>query len=80
MLQDVTLSPEMSLEILAQASEGLSGSDLKELCRAAAMVPVRDYMRENLSNGEVLTEKQLKVNNCLSRTLFLRLTFQSLGF
>ncbi|KAE9401666.1 AAA-domain-containing protein [Gymnopus androsaceus JB14] len=60
MLHDITLSPELSLEILARVSEGLSGSDLKEMCRTAAMVPVREYMRENLSNGEVLTEEQLK--------------------
>ncbi|KAJ3759227.1 P-loop containing nucleoside triphosphate hydrolase protein [Lentinula raphanica] len=60
MLKDVSLSSDLSLELLAQASEGLSGSDLKELCRGAAMVPVREYMRENLSNGEVLTDEQLK--------------------
>ncbi|KAE9397509.1 hypothetical protein BT96DRAFT_71160 [Gymnopus androsaceus JB14] len=54
MLHDITPSPELSLEILARVSEGLSGSDLKEMCRTAAMVPVREYMRENLSNGEVL--------------------------
>ncbi|KAJ3729399.1 P-loop containing nucleoside triphosphate hydrolase protein [Lentinula raphanica] len=60
MLKDVSLSSDLSLEFLAQASEGLSGSDLKELCRGAAMVPVREYMRENLSNGEVLTDEQLK--------------------
>lgn len=66
MLHDITLSPELSLEVLARVSDGLSGSDLKEMCRTAAMVPVREYMRENLSNGEVLTEEQLKV-----RWLFL---------
>ncbi|KAJ3770489.1 P-loop containing nucleoside triphosphate hydrolase protein [Lentinula raphanica] len=60
MLKDVSLSSDLSLELLAQASEGLSGSDLKELCRGAAMVPVREYMKENLSNGEVLTDEQLK--------------------
>ncbi|KAF8827958.1 P-loop containing nucleoside triphosphate hydrolase protein [Lentinula edodes] len=79
MLQDVTLSPELSLEILAQASEGLSGSDLKELCRAAAMVPVRDYMRENLSNGEVLTEEQLKDFKPRSVTLQDFLSFENNG-
>ncbi|KAJ3747669.1 P-loop containing nucleoside triphosphate hydrolase protein [Lentinula detonsa] len=79
MLQDVSLSPELSIEILARASEGLSGSDLKELCRAAAMVPVREYMRENLSNGEVLTEDQLKNFKPRPVTLQDFLSFENSG-
>ncbi|KAK7445155.1 mitochondrial dynamin GTPase Msp1 [Stygiomarasmius scandens] len=35
--------------ILARASPGMSGSDMKEACRAAAMVPVREGLRERLS-------------------------------
>ncbi|KAJ3735941.1 P-loop containing nucleoside triphosphate hydrolase protein [Lentinula guzmanii] len=79
MLQDVSLSLELSIEILARASEGLSGSDLKELCRAAAMVPVREYMRENLSNGEVLTEDQLKNFKPRPVTLQDFLSFENSG-
>ncbi|KAL0573983.1 mitochondrial dynamin GTPase Msp1 [Marasmius crinis-equi] len=59
MLKDVPLSPDFPLDMLAQMSEGLSGSDLKELCRNAAMIPIREYMRANLSNGQVLNQEQL---------------------
>ncbi|KAE9397514.1 hypothetical protein BT96DRAFT_71265 [Gymnopus androsaceus JB14] len=76
MLHNITPSPELSLEILARVSEGLSGSDLKEMCRTAAMVPVREYMWENLSNGEVLfslfrQHRPLTTNN-LASTLSTR--------
>ncbi|KAF5374187.1 hypothetical protein D9758_004594 [Tetrapyrgos nigripes] len=37
------------IALLAHASAGMSGSDLKEACRAAAMVPVREGLRERMS-------------------------------
>ncbi|KAK7024398.1 mitochondrial dynamin GTPase Msp1 [Paramarasmius palmivorus] len=60
MLKDTSVSPDFQIEFLAQISEGLSSSDLKELCRNAAMIPVREYMRENLSNGKVLDQEQIE--------------------
>jgi ATPase family AAA domain-containing protein 1 len=44
MLHDTPLSPSLSLRTLAERAEGLSGSDLKELCRGAAMIAVRERM------------------------------------
>ncbi|KAI3621204.1 msp1p [Moniliophthora roreri] len=60
MLKDTSLAPDFQIDFLAQISEGLSGSDLKELCRNAAMLPVREYMRENMSNGQVLDQEQIE--------------------
>lgn len=46
MLKDTKLDPSLTIEVLAIKTSGFSGSDLRELCRNAAMVPVRECMRE----------------------------------
>jgi len=60
MLKDTPLEPSFSLHMLAERSSGLSGSDLKELCRNAAMVPVREYVRETGDNRDLLEKGQLE--------------------
>lgn len=45
MLKDTKLDSHISLRVLASQTTGFSGSDLRELCRNAAMVPVRECMR-----------------------------------
>lgn len=45
MLRDTALSPALDLDVLAAHTDGFSGSDLQELCRNAAMVPLKEYMR-----------------------------------
>ncbi len=47
MLRDVPLAPNFPMRALAEYSRGKSGSDLKELCRNAAMLPVRELVRQN---------------------------------
>ncbi|KAG6889634.1 hypothetical protein C0992_004525 [Termitomyces sp. T32_za158] len=58
MLKDTEMSPDFSLGALAAQSEGFSGSDLKEICRNAAMVPVREYLRNATNQPEVLQRGQ----------------------
>ncbi|CAE6443793.1 unnamed protein product [Rhizoctonia solani] len=58
MLKKSTLAPGLSISELARRSEGLSGSDLKEMCRNAAMVPVREYMRQNGGSIEDMRKGQ----------------------
>ncbi|KAI5966796.1 MSP1 [Candida pseudojiufengensis] len=38
---------EFDLEYIVQATRNFSGSDLRELCREAAILPVREYIKEN---------------------------------
>jgi len=60
-LKDTKLSSDFSVDRLAAATEGCSGSDLKELCRNAAMVPVREYMRCSSGDQDALQRGQLEV-------------------
>ena len=61
MLKDTALEPNFPLHLLAERSVGLSGSDLHELCRNAAMLPVREYVRQTAMNEEALAKGQLEV-------------------
>ena len=45
LLKKATLAPEFSIDRLIAATEGYSGSDIKEMCRNAAMIPLREYLR-----------------------------------
>jgi ATPase family AAA domain-containing protein 1 len=51
-LQDTKTDPShFDLEYITKVTAGMSGSDIKEACRDAAMAPVREYMREHRANG-----------------------------
>lgn len=43
---------DFDLEYLVRVTAGMSGSDIKEACRDAAMVPVREFIREKQAKGE----------------------------
>ncbi|KAJ3346901.1 hypothetical protein HDU83_002588 [Entophlyctis luteolus] len=45
LLKKAQLAPSFSVPALVARTAGMSGSDLKELCRNAAMVPVREAIR-----------------------------------
>lgn len=42
---------EFDIDYVAKLTAGMSGSDIKEACRDAAMAPVREYMREHRAQG-----------------------------
>jgi len=55
------------MRLLAERTEGMSGSDLKELCRNAAMLPVRETIRRAEGDIERLARDQEKVRLPFSR-------------
>jgi len=51
-LKDTKTDPSnFDVEYLTRVMAGMSGSDIKEACRDAAMVPVREYIREQRAKG-----------------------------
>lgn len=50
-----TDSEHFDIDYLTRVMAGMSGSDIKEACRDAAMVPVREFIREQRANGISMT-------------------------
>ena len=51
-LKDTRIDKDkFDLEYLVRVTAGMSGSDIKEACRDAAMVPVREYIRQKKATG-----------------------------
>ena len=48
------------LNYLVRVSAGMSGSDIKEACRDAAMGPVREYIRRKKADGTLRGSKAVK--------------------
>jgi SpoVK/Ycf46/Vps4 family AAA+-type ATPase len=46
------------LDLLVKLSAGLSGSDIKEACRDAAMIPMREVIRRKNAAGELRRQVQ----------------------
>ncbi|KAK4462824.1 cystathionine beta-lyase [Cladorrhinum samala] len=43
------------LEYIAKVTAGMSGSDIKEVCRDAAMSPMREYIRDHRASGKSMS-------------------------
>lgn len=50
-LQGTKRDPNFSLAYIAEVTAGMSGSDIKEACRDAAMIPMREYIRQHRASG-----------------------------
>lgn len=50
-------NPAFDLDVLVKVSAGMSGSDIKEACRDAAMVPVREYIKTARASGMNMKKK-----------------------
>lgn len=52
-LKNTKLDQDFDLDYLTKVMAGMSGSDIKEACRDAAMVPVREYIRVQREKGNL---------------------------
>ena len=57
MLKDTKLDQDnLDMPYVARVMDGMSGSDIKEACRDAAMVPVREMIRQQRESGRRMNE------------------------
>lgn len=59
-LKDTKMDGGFDLEELVDQTVGMSGSDLTEACRDAAMVPVREYIKLKVTEGKKVGEVKLE--------------------
>ncbi|KAH9018130.1 AAA-domain-containing protein [Lactarius hengduanensis] len=57
LLRDVPRAPNFPIRVLAECLKGKSGSDLKDLCRSAAMLPVHEFVRQVYGGPTLLARK-----------------------
>ena len=56
LLKDTKIDSEnFDMDYVTRVMAGMSGSDIKESCRDAAMSPVREYIREQRQKGVAMT-------------------------
>lgn len=61
-LSDAKTDPDhFDMDYIVKVTAGMSGSDIKEACRDAAMVPVREFIRQ--SRGGVNPSKPINPDN-----------------
>ncbi|KAJ6264273.1 LOW QUALITY PROTEIN: hypothetical protein Dda_0417 [Drechslerella dactyloides] len=53
------------LDELVKRTAGMSGSDMKEACRDAAMIPIREYIKDKKAKGEALLCVKPEENFCI---------------
>lgn len=55
-LKDTKIDHEyFNIDYIARVTAGMSGSDIKEACRDAAMAPIREFIREHRANGHLMS-------------------------
>ncbi|KAJ1894913.1 mitochondrial dynamin GTPase Msp1, partial [Kickxella alabastrina] len=67
MLKNADMEDGWTLDALVVATAGMSGSDLKEMCRNAAIKPLREYIRTNPVELQRYKEQQDSVEHELER-------------
>lgn len=69
-LHDTILDADFDIDAVVLRTNGYSGSDLKEMCREAALNSMRQYIRNNYKNGKRVGEGDAKVEPLRTQDFF----------
>lgn len=60
-LKEINLESGFDFAKIARLTDGFSGSELKELCRNAAMIPVQEYMAAHQDDLDLLSQDKSQI-------------------
>ncbi len=78
LLKEANLDPKFDLEMVVSRSAGMSGSDLKEICRNAAMNATREYIHQNFVDGKKITGDEVNVRPLRTTDFFVKLASEGM--
>ena len=52
------MAPDINLEVMAQKTEGLAGSDIEVICRESAMIAIRAFIKTEDKKSKLKITKQ----------------------
>lgn len=67
-LKDELCESCLDIEQIASLTEGYSGSDLTELCKQAAYLPIRDLLDEEGSHGDSHSDEKVCLHLCSAKS------------
>mmetsp|Transcript_13923 Transcript_13923/g.27503 ORF Transcript_13923/g.27503 Transcript_13923/m.27503 type:complete len:369 (-) Transcript_13923:537-1643(-) len=76
LLKHEVVNADIDLEELALQTEGYSGSDLKELCRAALLAPVQDFMSDEIRGKKNIVLRPLAMRDIMGARVLVPPTAQ----
>ena len=78
LLKNAHLRPGFSYDRLVDATQGQSGSDIRELCRNAAIKPIREYIRDNAINVHSAVQAGVNLRPLTEQDVTWPITFLTL--
>lgn len=62
-LDNEPIADDVDIEVIAKCSDGFSGSDLREVCRNAAVYRIRDFLKEEITQRKSHTLRPITMDD-----------------